>query len=82
MDRAQQNLAAIQEGSSYRVAIGTSPASAPNLVPAAIIQFLRLHPNAQVELQENTMNVLLERLEQGQLDLVVGRFLIENTTWL
>jgi DNA-binding transcriptional LysR family regulator len=74
MDRAQQNLAAMQEGSSYRVAIGTSPASAPNLVPAAIIQFLRLHPNAQVELQENTMNVLLERLEQGQLDLVVGRF--------
>ncbi|BCX68245.1 LysR family transcriptional regulator [Pseudomonas izuensis] len=74
MDRAQQNLAAMLEGSSYRVSIGASPASAPNLVPAAIMQFLHLHPNAQVELQENTMDVLLERLEQGQLDLVVGRF--------
>ncbi len=74
MDRAQENLAAMLEGSTYRISIGTSPASAPNLVPAAIMQFLRLHPAAQVQLQENTMDVLLERLEQGQLDLVVGRF--------
>lgn len=44
MDRAQQNLAALQDGSSYRVAIGTSPASAPNLVPAAIMKFLEGHP--------------------------------------
>nr|WP_314578098.1 LysR substrate-binding domain-containing protein [uncultured Pseudomonas sp.] len=73
MDRAQQNLRAMQDGSSYRVAIGTSPASAPNLVPAAIMQFLLRHPSAQVELQEGTMDELLERLELGQLDLVVGR---------
>lgn len=73
MDRAQHNLAALLDGSSYRVAIGTSPASAPNLVPAAIMQFLRLHPKAQVELQESTMNTLLDRLELGELDLVVGR---------
>ncbi|WP_044463609.1 LysR substrate-binding domain-containing protein [Pseudomonas sp. MRSN 12121] len=73
MDRAQQNLAALQDGSSYRVAIGTSPASAPNLVPAAIMKFLEGHPRAQVELHEGTMNHLLDRLELGQLDLVVGR---------
>ncbi|WP_095192501.1 LysR family transcriptional regulator [Pseudomonas sp. Irchel 3A7] len=73
MDRAQMNLKAMQDGSSYRVAIGTSPASAPNLVPAAIMQFLQRHPNAQVELQEGTMDELLDRLEVGQLDLVVGR---------
>ncbi len=73
MDRAQLNLAAMKDGSSYRVAIGTSPASAPNLVPAAIMQFLSLHPKAQIELQEGTMNNLLDRLELGQLDLVVGR---------
>lgn len=73
MDRAQQNLEALQGGSSYRVAIGTSPASAPNLVPAAIMKFLESQPRAQVELHEGTMNHLLDRLEMGQLDLVVGR---------
>nr|WP_186353286.1 LysR substrate-binding domain-containing protein [Pseudomonas gessardii] len=78
MDRAQQNLLAMQDGMSYRVVIGTSPASAPNLVPAAIIQFLKRHPKAQVQLQEGTMNTLLERLELGQLDLVVGR--LDNYT--
>lgn len=73
MERAHLNLKAMQDGSAYRVAIGTSPASAPNLVPAAIMQFLQRHPSAQVELQEGTMSELLERLELGQLDLVVGR---------
>ncbi|NQD92534.1 LysR family transcriptional regulator [Pseudomonas sp. CrR25] len=72
--RAQHNLEALQSGSSRRVAVGTSPASAPTLVPAAIMNFLSRHPNAQVELQEGTMDSLLERLELGQLDLVVGRF--------
>lgn len=73
MDRANLNLKAMQNGSAYRVAIGTSPASAPNLVPAAIMQFLQSHPSAQVELQEGTMDELLGRLELGELDLVVGR---------
>lgn len=73
MDRAQHNLDALKEGNAPNIAIGTSPASAPSLVPDAIALFLALHPRAHVSLQESTMNVLLERLEKGQLDLVVGR---------
>lgn len=73
MSRAQHNLEALQDGSSRGVAIGTSPASAPSLVPDAIMRFLALHPKSRVELQESTMNALLEKLEQGQLDVVVGR---------
>lgn len=73
MERAQSNLVALREGSSPSVAIGTSPASAPSLVPDAILYFLRRHPKAQISLQESTMNVLLERLEQGRVDVVVGR---------
>lgn len=73
MQRARHALDTLQDGNSFRVAIGTSPASAPNLVPAAIMTFLRKHPSAQVPLEENPMDRLLERLELGQLDLVVGR---------
>lgn len=73
MARAQHNLEVLQEGDSRSVAIGTSPAAAPSLVPDAITYFLRRHPRARVQLQESTMNALLDKLEQGQLDVVVGR---------
>ena len=71
--RAQHNLEALKHGSSQSVAIGTSPASAPNFVPSAITRFLKLSPNSRVEIQEGTMNALLERLKLGELDVVVGR---------
>jgi DNA-binding transcriptional LysR family regulator len=73
MERAQSNLEAMREGSYPTVVIGTSPAAAPSLVPDAILYFLQRQPRARVSLHEGTMNVLLERLEQGQLDVVVGR---------
>lgn len=73
MARAQHNLEVLQEGDSRSVALGTSPAAAPSLVPDAVTYFLRRHPRARVQLQESTMNALLDRLEQGQLDVVVDR---------
>jgi len=71
--RAQQNIDALKEGSSRSVAIGTSPASAPSFVPAAIARFLKQHPNSKIKFYENTMNALIAKLELGELDLVVGR---------
>lgn len=73
MQRAQYNLEALREGSTLGVAVGTSPASASSLVPDAIGRFLERHPKARVAFVESTMNLLLERLERGQLDVVVGR---------
>src|SRR5262245_42008215 len=40
MERAQSNLDALREGFAPNVAIGTSPASAPSLVPDAILYYL------------------------------------------
>ncbi|MBL1378435.1 LysR substrate-binding domain-containing protein [Zobellella iuensis] len=73
MARAQHNLEALQEGSARTVAVGTSPASAPSFVPAAIMAFIAQHPRTRVEIQESTMNSLLDKLELGKLDVVVGR---------
>ncbi|MFJ4056491.1 LysR substrate-binding domain-containing protein [Pseudomonas sp. NPDC089743] len=73
MERAQSNLDALREGNTHSVAIGTSPAAAPSLVPDAILYFLKRHPKAQISLHESTMDVLLERLRLGHLDVVVGR---------
>ncbi|GGO79951.1 transcriptional regulator [Marinobacterium nitratireducens] len=73
MERAQLNLEALQEGSNRTFAVGTSPAAAPSFVPAAMMKFLRQHPKTRLQLQENTMNAMLEQLEHGSLDVVVGR---------
>lgn len=71
--RAQHDLDAIAEGSHRVIAVGTSPASAPSFVPAAVHAFLQRHPRTRVEIIENTMDSLLGRMERGQLDVVIGR---------
>ncbi|MBD1588384.1 LysR substrate-binding domain-containing protein [Pseudomonas typographi] len=73
MDRAQRNLLAVQAGNASQIVVGTTPASSPNLVPAAIMQLLTKYPQARVELQEGSMAQLLAKLELGQVDLVIGR---------
>jgi DNA-binding transcriptional LysR family regulator len=73
MKRAQETLKAITHGNAFRISIGTSPATATHLVPESISDFLNLHPRASIELNEAPMYQLLERLEQGEHDLVIGR---------
>lgn len=72
-DRAQENIASIIQGGARIIYVGTSPATAPSFVPAALLTFLEKYPNVTLSIQEGTMNEMLERLELGKLDLVVGR---------
>lgn len=72
MQRARDNLAALHGSRSRKVLLGSAPASTTALVPLAIARFLELHPQAQVELCERTMSVLLQKLERGELDVIVG----------
>lgn len=71
--RASQDMAALREGVSGRVAIGASGASTSDLVPLAIQQLLARMPQARVTLFESTMDKLLARLSYGDVDIVVGR---------
>ncbi|HPE59839.1 MAG TPA: LysR family transcriptional regulator [Thiolinea sp.] len=72
-ERMQQSVEAIKAGSTHLINIGTSPASASNFVPMGILHFLRLYPEARVEICENTMDILIQKLEDRVLDLVIGR---------
>jgi DNA-binding transcriptional LysR family regulator len=72
MGRAQSNLAALRGTGTERVILGTTPPSAAAIVPQAIAEFLRLHPNAKVDVWESSMSVLLEKLGQGAIDIVLG----------
>ncbi len=72
-DRTQHDLNDLAHGQQRTLVIGMSPAAAPQFVPAVVTRFLSEHRNAHVEIQEGTMDNLIERLKLGGLDLVVGR---------
>lgn len=73
MSRASEDMAALREGGSGRVAIGASGASASETVPLAVCRLLADMPKASVRLVEGTVDQLMEQLALGELDIVVGR---------
>lgn len=72
-ERTQQDLDDISSGLSRTLVIGMSPAAAPRFVPETVLRFLENRPHVYLEIQEGTMDFLLERLKLGKLDLLVGR---------
>ncbi|WP_241342061.1 LysR family transcriptional regulator, partial [Burkholderia cenocepacia] len=73
LDIARDDMAALREGGSGLVTIGTSGVAAADTVPLAVSQLLKRMPRAQVRLTESTMNQLMPQLARSELDIVVGR---------
>ncbi|AOJ34790.1 LysR substrate-binding domain-containing protein [Burkholderia metallica] len=73
LDVARDDMAALREGGSGLVTIGTSGVAAADTVPLAVSQLLKRMPRAQVRLTESTMNQLMPQLARSELDIVVGR---------
>lgn len=73
LNQAHDELQALKAGSYGQVNVGaiTSPALA--LLPPAVAAVKREQPNLRVSLEIETSPVLLERLEQGKLDILVAR---------
>ena len=70
---AQQELATLKSGLSGQASLGTITAPAASLVPAAIGLLKRKHPGLLVNVELDHSRPLLEKLFQGQLDLLVAR---------
>ncbi|CAB5294440.1 LysR family transcriptional regulator [Burkholderia multivorans] len=73
LDVARDDMAALREGGSGLVTIGTSGVAAADTVPLAVSQLLKRMPRAQVRLNESTLVQLMPQLARGELDIVVGR---------
>ncbi len=73
LDVARDDMAALREGGSGLVSIGTSGVAAADTVPIAVSRLLQQMPRAEVRLTESTMNQLMPQLARGELDIVVGR---------
>ena len=78
LNQAHDELQALKAGSFGQVRVGaiTSPGLA--LLPPAVAAVKREQPNLRVSLEIETSPVLLERLEQGKLDILVARLFEEH----
>jgi DNA-binding transcriptional LysR family regulator len=78
LNQAHDELAALKTGHFGQVGIGaiTSPGLA--LLPPAVALVKQEHPSLRISLDIETSPVLLERLEQGKLDILVARLFAEH----
>lgn len=70
---AREQLAALRSGLHGTVRIGTVPGGLPELVAPALVEFKRRHPRVAASVTVETSDVMLDLLERGQVDLVLGR---------
>src|SRR3569833_3830556 len=70
---AQEELATLKSGLSGHASVGTITAPAATLVPTAIALLKRKHPGLLVNVELDHSRPLVERLLQGQLDVLVAR---------
>lgn len=72
LGRAREELAQIAHEHAGSVAFGCTSVSAINIVPPALGQFRREHPEAKVSIADGLSHVLLPQLREGRLDFFLG----------
>lgn len=78
LNQAHDEIGALKMGHYGQVGIGAITSPGLSLLPAAVAQVKQDHPSLRISLDIETSPVLLERLEQGKLDIVIGRLYAEH----
>lgn len=78
LNQAHDELNALKTGHYGQVGIGAITSPGLTLLPAAVALVKQEHPSLRISLDIETSPVLLDRLEQGALDIVVGRLFAEH----
>ena len=78
LNQAHDEISALKRGHYGQVGIGAITSPGLSLLPAAVALVKQEHPSLRISLDIETSPVLLERLEQGKLDIVVGRLYEEH----
>ncbi len=73
IDKAEQEVAHLRDGTAGQVTIGTLLAGSAGLLPEAIMRLRRDQPDLVVRVEEGTNDILMPALRSGELDLVLGR---------
>lgn len=78
LNQAHDEIGALKQGHYGQVGIGAITSPGLSLLPAAVALVKQEHPSLRISLDIETSPVLLERLDQGKLDIVVGRLYEEH----
>jgi DNA-binding transcriptional LysR family regulator len=73
-----EDVAQIRSGRGGRLAIGAIMGAIPDLVVPAVKALQASQPNLSIEVTEDTSTRMLAQLDEGQLDLVVGRSVVSS----
>jgi len=73
LNQAHEELEAAKNGQFGQVNLGSITAPGLALLPPTVALVKREHPNLRISLQIETSDVLIERLNQGKLDILVAR---------
>lgn len=73
VSHAAQELDDLAEGKGGRVVVGTLLAASSRLLPAAIARLRSARPMVSIAVREGTNDRLIPALQDGELDLVIGR---------
>ncbi|CAN7444682.1 LysR family transcriptional regulator [Acidovorax sp. LjRoot129] len=78
LNQAHDEIGALKTGHYGQVGIGAITSPGLTLLPAAVALVKQEHPTLRISLDIETSPVLLERLDQGKLDIVIGRLFAEH----
>jgi DNA-binding transcriptional LysR family regulator len=79
LDRARAMVQYMKGPVRRQIAVGVSPMAAIALLPGALREFHARHPEAFVQVREDTVDHLGAYLHSGELDVLVGRLEEEPT---
>jgi DNA-binding transcriptional LysR family regulator len=78
LNQAHEELTALKAGRFGQVGVGAITSPGLTLLPPAVALVKREQPDLRISLEIETSPVLLERLEQGKLDIVLARLFVEH----
>jgi DNA-binding transcriptional LysR family regulator len=78
LNQAHDELQAAKNGQFGQVNLGSITAPGLALLPPTVAAVKQAHPNLQITIQIEPSNVMIERLNRGALDIVVGRLSAEH----
>lgn len=73
LSQAHDEIMALKAGLTGQVSIGVIMGPGTTLIPRAIAQMKQKFPYVQINVQMDTSDVLLPRLQDGKLDILVAR---------
>lgn len=74
LETAASNIGRSASAANQRLAIGAPPVVSANLLPAAIAQYTKLHPELQIRLHDAERPQLLAMLEAGEIDVALSAY--------